>query len=139
MDLQDLLWREDLDPGEEALHSCLQRADGSITASFSHVIGTQKTATLRVPDATGAFHRYGLQWDPDRISLFIDDAPVLEVSNPRSSWREWPFDRPFYLIPNLAVGGSWGGACGKWTGSGCGGGAIGSPRPQRRCLQARNP
>ncbi len=82
------------------------------TAAFNHVINTQKTAVVAVPDAMDAFHVYGLEWDPERITFLLDGRPTLVVPNPHASWREWPFDKPFHLILNVAVGGNWGGAKG---------------------------
>ena len=34
------------------------------------------------------------------------------LTNPAADYKQWPFDRPFYLILNIAVGGAWGGAQG---------------------------
>jgi beta-glucanase (GH16 family) len=35
-----------------------------------------------------------------------------QVINEHLSGKEWPFDQPFYLIINLAIGGDWGGKYG---------------------------
>ena len=32
--------------------------------------------------------------------------------NDGSGWTAWPFDQPYYLILNLAIGGDWGRAGG---------------------------
>jgi beta-glucanase (GH16 family) len=32
--------------------------------------------------------------------------------NENRGWKEWPFDKPFFLIMNIAVGGAWGRAGG---------------------------
>lgn len=83
---------------------------GSIhSKAYNHIQKTQKTATLMVPDAESAFHNYELRWTPEWIETRVDDKPVLQFQNPHLSWAEWPFDRPFHLLLNLAVGGSWGG------------------------------
>jgi hypothetical protein len=31
------------------------------------------------------------------------------LSNPQADWRQWPFDRDFQILLNVAVGGNWGG------------------------------
>jgi hypothetical protein len=31
----------------------------------------------------------------------------LTASNGGNGWEEWPFDKPFHLIINMAVGGFW--------------------------------
>jgi beta-glucanase (GH16 family) len=33
-------------------------------------------------------------------------------ANEHKTEKEWPFDQPFYLILNLAIGGNWGGKMG---------------------------
>jgi beta-glucanase (GH16 family) len=59
------------------------------------------------------FHTYGVDWYPDHVSFFIDGhiyATIYKTQMP--SGDTWVFDLPFYLILNVAVGGtgSWGGA-----------------------------
>lgn len=72
------------------------------------------------------FHTYGLVWNEDKMYTYIDDDSqrVMEVDITKSFWSEggwetssynnpWngqpnnaPFDQEFYLIFNLAVGGT---------------------------------
>jgi hypothetical protein len=40
------------------------------------------------------------------------DAPNVEIADPAADYRQWPFDQPFHLVMNVAVGGNWGGAHG---------------------------
>jgi len=53
---------------------------------------------FRVPDAATAFHDYGVLWQPDRITYFIDRRPVSEIKVPVG------FNDPMYMIVNLAMG-----------------------------------
>jgi beta-glucanase (GH16 family) len=53
---------------------------------------------FRVPDAPTAFHNYGVLWQPDRITYFIDRHPVSEIKVPVG------FGVPMYMIVNLAMG-----------------------------------
>ena len=34
------------------------------------------------------------------------------LTNPAADYKQWPFDQPFHLLLNIAVGGTWGGAQG---------------------------
>ncbi|MCW9706425.1 glycoside hydrolase family 16 protein [Fodinibius salsisoli] len=79
------------------------------TEAFNHSDGTQNTDTLRVPDAEHRFHRYAIEWTPDAITWFVDDKQYAVFKNRRQTYKEWPFDQPFHLILNIAVGGNWGG------------------------------
>jgi beta-glucanase (GH16 family) len=76
---------------------------------YYHSIGTQKTATTRVPDCSEAFHVYSLEWDAENITILVDDKPYFHFKNEHSDATAWPFDKPFHLLLNIAVGGDWGG------------------------------
>jgi beta-glucanase (GH16 family) len=74
--------------------------------------GTQKTGTISIPDATKAFHTYVLEWSPDYLKAFVDDELFFEYQNEHLGVDKWPYDKPYYLIMNIAVGGAWGAAKG---------------------------
>ncbi len=71
-------------------------------------------ATLDVPDGTGEFHVYGVTWEPERIAWTIDGEEV-EVLTPGDlpDGTSWVFDKPFYVLLNVAVGGSLAGSPGE--------------------------
>jgi len=50
------------------------------------------------------FHTYAIQWAPNKIQFFIDEEMYFEF--PLQAQHS-PFDKPFFLILNLAVGGHW--------------------------------
>jgi beta-glucanase (GH16 family) len=79
------------------------------TRAYHHSIGTQKTATTAVPDASEAFHVYALAWDRDRIRMSVDGREYFTFTRESDDSRVWPFDGPFHLLLNVAVGGAWGG------------------------------
>lgn len=77
----------------------------------------QQQGTLKLDGKNSfakGFHEYSVEWEPGEMRFYIDDQEVL-VTN------EWytsngsgeadnfpaPFDQPFYMILNLAVGGDW--------------------------------
>jgi len=56
------------------------------------------------------FHEYSMVWDEKAISFFIDKKPMVRFEKGlKKTKAEWPYDDPFYLILNLAIGGWWGG------------------------------
>ncbi len=86
------------------------RIHGSIHCKkYYHSIGTQKTANTMVPDCSEQFHRYGVEWDTEKINVTLDDRIYFTFINEHTTYAAWPFDHPMYLLLNLAVGGSWGG------------------------------
>jgi beta-glucanase (GH16 family) len=79
---------------------------------YNHVIHTQKTDTIIVPDCSKAFHIYALEWTEEKISIFVDKKKYFSFRNEHSGYEAWPFSQPFHLLLNIAVGGNWGGARG---------------------------
>lgn len=61
--------------------------------------------------AEESFHTYGISWDADSIKFYVDDPDnIVNVYAPEVKTKDnWPFDQPFFLIMNFAVGGAWGG------------------------------
>lgn len=51
------------------------------------------------------FHVFGIEWGPNYINYYVDDVLYNQIT-PKDVPGEWVFDRPFYIIINLAVGGS---------------------------------
>jgi beta-glucanase (GH16 family) len=86
------------------------RIHGSVhTAAYNHTIGTQKTATVTVANPWEDFHVYAMEWFADRIDVFVDGQKYFTFRNEGTGSRTWPFDKPQYLLVNLAIGGTWGG------------------------------
>lgn len=79
------------------------------TEAYNHVQGTQRGGSLDVGDLYDTFRVYAVEWRPDRIDFSVDGRPYFTFRKEGSSVAVWPFDRPHYLIMNIAVGGSWGG------------------------------
>ncbi len=76
---------------------------------YYHVIGTQKTDTIYVPDCSDTFHVYSMEWNKDSVKVAIDDKVYFRFANEHSGYDAWPFDNKMYLLLNIAVGGAWGG------------------------------
>jgi len=79
------------------------------TKAYNHIDGTQKGSTIHLSDISSKFHNYSVEWDKEFIKFAVDDSIYFKFANEHKSWEEWPFDQKFYLILNLAIGGSWGG------------------------------
>jgi len=89
------------------------RIHGTIhTAAYNHVAGTAKSASVTVANPWEEFHVYATEWYPDRIDIFVDGQKYFTFPNEGTGSRTWPFDKPQYLILNLAIGGTWGGTKG---------------------------
>jgi len=83
------------------------------TRLFNHVLKTQRSGQRQVPTSCSAFHRYQLDWRPDSIIIGVDDRGILRVRDDQPGGKgAWPFDVPFQIILNLAIGGDWAAAKG---------------------------
>ena len=84
------------------------------TRAYHHTINTQKTAKISVPTSRSGFNVYAVEWTPEEIRGYVNNQQYLtfrneRLTNPSADFRQWPFDKPFHLLLNLAVGGTWGG------------------------------
>lgn len=82
------------------------------TEAYYHSIGTQKTATKKVPGASNNSHVYRVDWTPLYIKGFIDGEQIFKFINEGKGAAVWPFDKRFHLLFNIAFGGNWGAAQG---------------------------
>jgi beta-glucanase (GH16 family) len=76
---------------------------------YNHVIGTQKTDTIVVPDCSEKFHVYSVEWNKDSVAIGIDGNNYFHFANEHTGYEAWPFDNKMHLLLNIAVGGNWGG------------------------------
>ncbi len=72
--------------------------------------GTGSYDIVNIPDSTVKFYKYTLLWTPSKLTFMVNDVPYHTYKRqPGADYTTWPFDQPFYLIANLALGGTWGG------------------------------
>lgn len=75
---------------------------------------SQGNYTLKEGDFAEEYHVFSAEWEPGKISWYVDGV-LIHTENDWYSVTEGqgeitypaPFDQPFYMILNLAVGGSW--------------------------------
>lgn len=87
------------DPG--VVHSSLHTP-----ASHGNTVNTRKITWEGIEDD---FHVYKAIWTEESITFFIDDHQVYEFVPEQYDQEHYPFQKPFYLLLNLAVGGNFGG------------------------------
>ena len=79
------------------------------TDAYNHMLGTQKTKGHLLRMNWQDFHVYAIEWLENHIHFKIDGNTVFSFKKEKDEAEVWPFDQPFYLILNLAIGGTWGG------------------------------
>jgi beta-glucanase (GH16 family) len=79
------------------------------TEAYNHSIGTQVGKSLVVENVSTEFHVYAIDWTENEIIWYIDGEEYFRFDNQNKTYKEWPFDKSFHLIMNIAIGGNWGG------------------------------
>jgi beta-glucanase (GH16 family) len=97
----DIMEHVGYDPG--VIHGTIH------TDAYNHMQGTQKGGSINISDATESFHVYAIEWNSSEIRWYVDDQLYFTYENEGSGWRVWPFDHPFHMLLNIAIGGAWGG------------------------------
>ncbi|MDD6155662.1 MAG: glycoside hydrolase family 16 protein [Lachnospiraceae bacterium] len=96
----------------EVMGQNTQKAMGTIHYGNPHE-QNQGEYEVSESDFCNQWHTFSVEWEPGKIVWYIDETKYHEV-------REWysasekgkisypaPFDQKFYIIFNLAIGGSW--------------------------------
>lgn len=82
----------------------------------NHSNGTQiSTGDILLESIEEEFHNYGLIWQEDSLEFYIDtpDNITLTIERPENYNNDnWPFNKRYFFLLNVAVGGNWGGAQG---------------------------
>jgi beta-glucanase (GH16 family) len=56
------------------------------------------------------FHIFAVEWDSTQVQFFVDSAPPYTVTRTEvERYGPWVFDQPFFVVLNLAVGGTFDG------------------------------
>jgi hypothetical protein len=63
-------------------------------------------------DVSTEFHIYKVVWTATEMVFFVDDVEYYRYNPSNKNGSTWPFDANQYLILNVAMGGSFGGAIG---------------------------
>ena len=84
--------------------------------AYNHNLGTSKGNMIEIKDPWADFHVYAVEWFEDHMDFFMDDSLYFTFENDMAGNNDtWPFDKPHYLLLNLAYGGMWGGQMGVDT------------------------
>ncbi|MBO7439963.1 MAG: family 16 glycosylhydrolase [Bacteroidales bacterium] len=73
-----------------------------------HTLGNQITHEMLCKGAEDDFHVYSIEWSKEEIKTYVDGKLQLSYSSD-GTVKNYPYDKPYYIILNLAWGGDWGG------------------------------
>jgi beta-glucanase (GH16 family) len=98
----------------EIVGSAPKNAYGTVhsgnTTNASQNTSTGGVYTSSSADMSADFHVYAVEWSASQIDFYVD-ADLYETITPSTltSGQLWAFDHAFYVIFDLAIGGSWAG------------------------------
>lgn len=69
---------------------------------------TQNKGSIKVSDVSAAFHIYAIEWTETKIDFYVDNTLYYSYSPLTRNDQTWPFNKPAFIIMNIAMGGNWG-------------------------------
>jgi len=104
------------DSGEIDIMEALGRSHGHVfgtihTGAYNHMLGTHQGKSFYTDFSE--WHTYALEWEDNKLTWYTD-GNLYNTFAPDDidDYAKWPFNRRFYLILNLALGGNLGGHIG---------------------------
>ena len=73
---------------------------------------TPITSSYTLPDGqryTDAYHIFAIEWDTNSVRWYMDGINYYSITAADLP-GEWVYDHPFFVILNIAVGGTWPGS-----------------------------
>lgn len=98
--------------GELDIMEHVGKRPGFVHTSIHNTSGygqTPYSGILEINNIYAKFHIYGIKWTKDFIDFYVDHKLLFHYQPAQKNKDNWPFDNPFYLIFNVAIGGDWGG------------------------------
>jgi len=104
--------------GEIDIMENIGKEPGTVHGSLHGPSTTSRTSDATAPfslpagqNFADAFHLYAVEWEPGVVRFYVDSN--LYATFTQSQWPSggtWVFDHPFFLLLNVAVGGTWPGS-----------------------------
>lgn len=69
---------------------------------------TVNTKALQVDSLYTQFHLFEVYWTPDKLQFLVDSVTFYTYNPATKTKANWPYDKPFFFIMNIAMGGNWG-------------------------------
>lgn len=61
------------------------------------------------PTIEEGWHTYAIQWSAEKIDFLVDEKVLFTYTQENKTQENWPFDQPFFILLNMAIGGNFGG------------------------------
>jgi len=104
-----------LNPGEIDIMEEVGAQPGLVSSSaqsreYNPTDNTERVKFDKVPSLYTSYHDFGLEWTPTQLVFTVNGKPY-HIVNEKSgdTYKAWPYNQPYYLLINDALGGSYGG------------------------------
>ena len=61
----------------------------------------------------GSYHTFTVEWEPELITWYVDGIQYHQATPADVAPNPWVFEKPFFLLLNVAIGGNFGGPVGE--------------------------
>ncbi|MBB4080510.1 beta-glucanase (GH16 family) [Lewinella aquimaris] len=98
--------------GEIDILEYVGRAPGEIFTTLHTAAnhgGNATTRTFPIPNIEEGYHVFAVEWTADWMTFHVDDQLVHTFDPAERTEEVWPFDQPFFILLNVAIGGNFGG------------------------------
>jgi beta-glucanase (GH16 family) len=75
--------------------------------------GNSLTGSYTLPGGAALadnFHTYTIDWAPDSVTFYVDGIQYERRTSADTHGNPWVFNHPFFILLNVAVGGTWPGS-----------------------------
>lgn len=80
-------------------------------AASAHGPGSDGSVPRKLPGGkplSAGYHTYAVEWSPTHIQWLLDGVAYATYDRSQMpAGKKWVFDHPFFILLNVAVGGSW--------------------------------
>ena len=70
---------------------------------------SKNSKKTQIENIENGFHIYAVEWSEEKMDFFVDDTLVYTFLPEKKTETIWPFNQPFFILLNVAVGGNFGG------------------------------
>ena len=78
------------------------------TDKYNHMHGNQLGGEIDIASIDKNFNTYGIEWNSSSIVWFVNNQIFYRIDrDAKFEDGEWPFDKKYFLILNMAIGGFW--------------------------------
>lgn len=69
---------------------------------------TQNKGSIAVNGFSSDFHIYAVEWSETKMDFYVDNNLYYTYAPSVRNDQTWPFNKPAFIIMNIAMGGNWG-------------------------------